>query len=84
MSQDTSLARVRELLNKMDAAQSIDAEIQIIEALQSAVTPALLRKLVDAYDMRHAPSRGYAALADSMDGMPLLVDAGDTEGGSCD
>lgn len=49
-----TLQRVRDLLNKMDAAQGIDAEITIIEALQVAVTPAMLRGLVDAYDQLQA------------------------------
>lgn len=37
MTQETSLARLRELLNQMEAAQDMDAEIQIIEAIQCAV-----------------------------------------------
>lgn len=86
MSKESSLARVRELLNQMDAAQSIDAEIQIIEALQVAVTPALLRGLVDAYDQlqaRQLPDEGklWSFLSDVLeDGVSLARFHSDGEG----
>lgn len=80
MTQETSLARLRELLNQMEAAQDMDAEIQIIEAIQCAVTPALLRKLVVAYDDRERlRMETIGALTDA--GIPMLVEGDPTAPG---
>ena len=83
-AQEAGIANLRNALNTYEAAQGLASEMHALEQLQIAARPAVLRRLLDAYDRPVGVYQTDLIRGAGWSGCHDTIEAGDTEGGSCD
>lgn len=83
-AQETGIDNLRNALNIYESSLGLRSELHAVEQLAIAARPDVLRRLIDVHDQVQAVRgrKPLSALAGCHDA--AMIDAGDTEGGSCD